>query len=83
MEVDGCFSGAMNFVCYGRSWSCKVLPVSWPMYSIFKVNPSSLDKLRPSVTATILNREGPRHSHRKIVPSFYQHRVLENTMNFY
>jgi hypothetical protein len=74
---------AMDFVCNGRSWSCKVLPVSWLMYSIFQVSPSSLDKLHPSVTTTILNWEGPRLSHRQIVPYFYQQIVLENSMNLY
>jgi hypothetical protein len=85
MELDGYCSqsNAMDFVCYGRSWSCKGLPVSWPKYSIFKVSPSSLDTLRPSVTATILNREGPRHTHREIIPSFYQHAILEKSTNFY
>lgn len=85
MELDVYFSQsiAMDLVSYGRSWSCKGLPVSWLMYSIFKVSPSSLDMSRPSVTATVLNREGPRHAHRKIVPFLYQHAILERSMNFY
>jgi hypothetical protein len=85
MELDGYFfqSIAMDFVRYGRSWSCKGLPVSWPMYAIFKVSPSSQDTLRPSVTTNIQNWEGPRHTHRKIVPSFFQHAILERSMSFY
>ena len=85
LELDGYFfqSIAMDFVCYGRSWSCNGLPVLRPMYSILKVSLSSLDTLCLSVTATVLNQEGQRHSHRKIVPSSYQHGVLEDTMNFY